>query len=142
MRNETNIKFDNIKGYKTTESLTMGGWIMHTRTGKWTLNLVILVACIALLVWAAPDIKRHCGWGSDEDEVDCVRTSYIIQGEDLMDVSSLVHRAGGEITHTLPIINAVGARLTSDQFRVIRKSEMITRIDKDEPPKPINGSST
>lgn len=43
--------------------------------------------------------------------------SYIVQGESLADVRSAVEAAGGEITHELGVIRAVGAGLDASQVR-------------------------
>ncbi len=72
MRNELTIKSRDIDTSYASTPHNLGGWLMHTRAGKWTLNIVALVACIALIVWAAPDIKRHCSWGANEVETDGV----------------------------------------------------------------------
>jgi len=142
MRNELTIRINDRNKNNATVSLTLGDWIMHTRSGRWTLNIMILAACIALIAWAAPDIRRHCGWGSDEDVNSGVRTSYIIQGEDVLGVSSLVHHAGGKITHTLPIINAVGANLTAGQVSALQKSKTIVRIYKNRSASVMGTSET
>ena len=46
---------------------------------------------------------------------DSSTTSYIVQGESAASVSALIADVGGDVTHELSIINAVGAQLTSTQ---------------------------
>jgi len=101
---------------------------MNTRTGMWTLRIVLLAFSVALFVWAAPEMSQQFGWGSDEATTNEVKTSYIIQGKDLQDISVAVHRSGGELTHSLPIINAVGANLTTEQHQALSKSKLVTRV--------------
>jgi len=57
--------------------------------------------------------------------------TYIVQGQDLNALKAAVATAGGEITHSLGIIRAVGARLTSDQVAQLRQSGLVTRIYED-----------
>lgn len=45
------------------------------------------------------------------------KATYIIQGPSLIGVKSAVAAVGGEITHELGVIRAVGARLTTDSRR-------------------------
>ena len=57
--------------------------------------------------------------------------SFIVQGQDLQAVQAAVATAGGEITHSLGIIRAVGARLSADQVAQLRQSGVVTRIYED-----------
>ena len=57
--------------------------------------------------------------------------SFIVQGRDLAAVSRLVRDVGGEITHELGIIHAVGARLTATQRERLASSDAIRRIYDD-----------
>jgi hypothetical protein len=51
----------------------------------------------------------------------------MLQGPDAQEIANLVKETGGEITHDLPIINAVGATLTRNQLDHIAQSPLITR---------------
>jgi len=55
-------------------------------------------------------------------------SSYIIQGSSLADVRALVVRQGGEITHELGVIRAVGATLTPAQVKALRAHAGIQRV--------------
>ncbi len=55
-------------------------------------------------------------------------TSYIVQGRDLAGASDAVRSVGGEITHELGIIGAVGARLTPAQQARLSESTSVRRI--------------
>jgi serine protease AprX len=50
---------------------------------------------------------------------DAPKASYIVQGKAIDAMSELVEQAGGEISHRLPIINAIGALLTDAQFELL-----------------------
>ena len=54
--------------------------------------------------------------------------TYIVQGASLAQVRSAVDALGGEITHELEIIEAVGARLTARQHATIRASGVVRRL--------------
>ncbi len=53
-------------------------------------------------------------------------TSMIVQGSDLVTVSAIVRGVGGEITHELGVINAVGANLTSVQMNQLAVNPRIS----------------
>ena len=55
-------------------------------------------------------------------------SSVIIQDRDLPSVTAAVQSVGGEITHTLGVINAVAAQLTTDQIVEIRALKGSVRI--------------
>ena len=67
---------------------------------------IVGLACAATAYWIAP--VRPSG----EAEV----SSFIVQGRDVAAVADLVRDAGGEVTHELKIIHAVGARLNREQL--------------------------
>ncbi len=52
-----------------------------------------------------------------------ITETYIIQGQDLTSVQAAVQAAGGEITHELGIINAVGATLEARQVDQLRAQD-------------------
>lgn len=56
----------------------------------------------------------------------------MLQGSDLAEIRAAVTQAGGSITHDLPIIDAVGARMTRAQLRAAKeRAASITRIIDD-----------
>ncbi len=55
----------------------------------------------------------------------------LVQGSDLDAVIAAVCAVGGEITHELGIIDAVGARLTPDQVRKLAMNDETLRIRAD-----------
>jgi hypothetical protein len=55
----------------------------------------------------------------------------IIQGSDLAAVRSAVAAVGGEITHELDIIDAVGARLSAAQIEALRGHAQVKRVYAD-----------
>ena len=54
--------------------------------------------------------------------------SVIVQGADLAIVKSAVEAVGGEITHELGIIRAVGARLTAEQQQALADIKGVSRL--------------
>ncbi len=54
--------------------------------------------------------------------------TYIAQGASLAGVKAAVVAAGGEITHELGIIRAVGARLTPNQYENLRAATAVQRL--------------
>lgn len=60
--------------------------------------------------------------------VDQARTSYIIQGQSLASVRTLVTDLGGEITHELGVINAVAADLNAGQVAELRSNDAIRKV--------------
>jgi serine protease AprX len=51
----------------------------------------------------------------------------MLQGSSAAEITRLVQKAGGAITHDLPIINAVGAKLSREQLDEVLESPIITR---------------
>lgn len=70
-------------------------------------SLLILIATATLAVM---------NLGKTDQAVDTPKAAYIVQGNAIDKVSKLVEQVGGEISHTLPVINAVGALLTESQY--------------------------
>ncbi|MBW7886273.1 MAG: S8 family serine peptidase, partial [Caldilineaceae bacterium] len=62
---------------------------------------------------------------------DMTTRSVIIQAGSADDAQLLVRRAGGTVTHSLPVINAVGARLTMEQLDWLRASAPSARVYAD-----------
>lgn len=63
-----------------------------------------------------------CAYATDADVL-----LVMLQGSSSAGLSALVEEQGGTVTHDLPIINAVGARLDRDQLQEILKSPLVTR---------------
>ncbi len=80
----------------------------------WTATAVLAVAgAVALGAFAT---LRH------DRPRDARSMSVIVQAREMAAAVAAVRQAGGEMTHELPIINSVGARLTPGQVRAIRRS--------------------
>ncbi|WP_281561440.1 hypothetical protein [Thalassomonas sp. RHCl1] len=56
---------------------------------------------------------------------------YIVKGTNTDTITELTLDAGGEITHTLPIINAIGAKLTEQQKQVLLRYPQVIAIYAD-----------
>ncbi|MDG2048412.1 MAG: S8 family peptidase [Halioglobus sp.] len=63
-----------------------------------------------------------CAFAKDSDVLDVM-----LQGSSSVDLSALVEEQGGTVTHDLPIISAVGAKLDRHQLKEILKSPLVTR---------------
>ncbi len=85
---------------------------LHTR------HLTALTLALGLL--SAALFSSLPGYGRTE--------SYLIQGADLASVKAAVQAAGGEITHELGIIRAVGARLTKTQLADLQTSAAVRQV--------------
>ncbi|WDD98617.1 hypothetical protein [Thalassomonas actiniarum] len=57
--------------------------------------------------------------------------SYIVKGTNTDTITELTLAAGGEITHTLPIINAIGAKLTEQQKQTLLRYPQVIAIYAD-----------
>ena len=55
----------------------------------------------------------------------------IVQGKDLASVTTAVLAAGGEVTHELGIINAVGARMSETPIERLEASDSTLRVQAD-----------
>lgn len=60
------------------------------------------------------------------------KTAYIIQGMAIESMANLVDKAGGEISHKLPIINAIGATLTEGQFEFLSSNSDLRLLENRE----------
>ena len=56
---------------------------------------------------------------------------YIVQGTNTDTITELTEKTGGEITHTLPIINAIGAKLTEQQRQTLLRYPQVIAIYAD-----------
>ncbi len=87
-----------------------------------TAGIIGLAAIGALLLTGAPAGGPLAGEAA---------SSFIVQGRDVATAAEAVRAAGGEVTHELRIIDAVGARLTPAQIAVLEQHEAVTRIYQD-----------
>ena len=55
----------------------------------------------------------------------------MLQGRSTEELAGLVNGVGGKLTHSLPIINAVGAKLTAEQFERTKASPLVQRYIDD-----------
>lgn len=55
----------------------------------------------------------------------------MLQGQSTEELAGLVNGVGGKLTHSLPIINAVGAKLTAEQFERTKASPQVQRYIDD-----------
>ena len=58
-------------------------------------------------------------------------TSALLQGEALAAIREATIAAGGTITHELPIISAIGARVPRDQLAALRSLDVVERVVDD-----------
>lgn len=58
---------------------------------------------------------------------DAERLQVMLQGESAKGIAALVAKAGGEITHDLRIIDAVGALVTREQLEELQRSPLVER---------------
>ena len=80
---------------------------MKIQTKFGTITGIVLIALVVLVF--SPD------WKDNGTATETVSASYIVQAASLEQALGAVQKVGGEITHELRIINAVGARLSSAQ---------------------------
>ena len=52
-------------------------------------------------------------------ETSQLQNSYVVQGKSIDVMAANIHAIGGIISHKLPVINAIGANLTDDQYKVM-----------------------
>ncbi len=93
----------------------------------------VAVASLGFLVWLACSGAPQPAAAPAESEPPppSASSSFIVQGTDLATVLEAVRKVGGEVTHELAVIRAVGARLTASQRAELEKLEGITRIYED-----------
>ncbi|TGD74124.1 alkaline serine protease [Mangrovimicrobium sediminis] len=80
-------------------------------------RLLALLLCLAT-TQAAGEPERH-------------RLHVMLQGDSATAMARLVESTGGTLTHQLPVIRAVGARLTRDQLEQILASDQVQRYIDD-----------
>ncbi len=89
----------------------------------------VAVAALCFLVWLGCSGAPQPATAAPEEEA----APFIVQGSDLATVLEAVRRVGGEITHELAVIRAVGARLTESQRAALEALDGITRVWEDRP---------
>lgn len=57
--------------------------------------------------------------------------TYIVQGHDLTTLQAALDAVGGEVTHKLGIINALGVRLSKAELRALKKHNAVHRVYAD-----------
>ena len=57
-----------------------------------------------------------------------VKEGYVIQGHDMTTVKAAVPDVGGEVTHELGIINAVGAQLDARQLALLKEQDSVRGV--------------
>lgn len=85
------------------------------------------VAALCLLFWLACSSAPEPTTSPIEEAA----ASFIVQGTDLATVTEAVRDVGGELTHELAVIRAVGARLTPSQRTALESLDGITRVWED-----------
>ena len=100
------------------DDLLPGGWKTTMRNGLRTRLSALAVAVAAAMTLGA--------FGGQEPT-----NSVLVQGPDTMTVAAAVRAVGGEVTHELGIINAVGARLTRQQLQRLEATHGSSRIHAD-----------
>jgi hypothetical protein len=93
----------------------------HTNP-KYLWLLALLLLCLALVIGSSQDLNVAGMLEAPET------TAFVVQGQDMESVAQAVLRVGGEITHELGIINAVGAELTAEQKSALEASSGVNRI--------------
>ncbi len=99
---------------------------MNDLKTKMTISATTMVA-ILVLIWANPMLGTVSSTPNSPVSSEKAR-SYIVQGSDMATVSEKVRQVGGEITHELNIINAVGTNLTNTQQQTLKDLDGIKRI--------------
>jgi serine protease AprX len=79
------------------------------------LVIILILTLIVTPVW-------------DSKEINLGSSSYIIQGINSRSVAELVEESGGQVTSSLNLINGVGARLNTNQFRSLVNNPGIIAI--------------
>ena len=72
-------------------------------------------------------LTQHAGDQATQEET----LSVIVQGSDTGAISLAVQRVGGDVTHELAIIDAIGAELTKSQIHALKSTGLIKRIYPD-----------
>ncbi len=86
------------------------------------ISLTFAIAVLALLSPLAT---------AEESAGEAEILSVFLQGSSAVELRTLVEAQGGEVTHDLPIIDAVGARLSASQLEKVLESDRVTRFMDD-----------
>ena len=92
---------------------------MWSRTGKSAVALLSICLLVAGTLWVSQPAAQ--------------RQSLIVQGQTLVEARRAVRSVGGEITHELKIIKAVGALLTEPQIRLSACLAKVARAAAETP---------
>ncbi len=87
-----------------------------TRYGK----IWLMMAGVAMSLM----LTQHGGNQALQEET----LSVIVQGSDIAALSAAVQRVGGDVTHELAIIDAIGAELTKSQIHALKTTGLAKRI--------------
>ena len=93
--------------------------MLHTSVRNTTSAAIIMVVIVLMLIFQQ-DTRSF---------KNVVPGSYIVQAASLDLALGAVHSVGGEITHELGIINAVGALLTDAQLDALDDAQQIRTYD-------------
>lgn len=103
--------------------------VSSTTSGRLAGLRGVAVASLGLLIWLACSAAPPPSATPAEEET----SPFIVQGTDLATVLEAVREVGGEVTHELAVIRAVGARLTPSQRAELEALDGITRVWEDRP---------
>ncbi len=109
---------------------------LEIRRGVVGLGLMIWLACSGAPVPPQAPTEENTQAPVEESSQSPVEEeigAFIVQGTDLATALEAVRKVGGEVTHELGVIRAVGARLTESQRAALEGFEGITRIYEDRP---------
>ena len=90
---------------------------------RYLIRLAFLVAAVLLLVFGPGSLFAT--------ESDDEPAAYIVKGNSSERVAELVVDVGGEVTHELKIIRAVGAQLTDGQRDALIEHPEVSRVWRD-----------
>ena len=105
--------------YMSQKKQALEGRVMKAKRQYLTKTLALLGLTLLLLV-AVPQALPAV----ESSEL----SSFIVQGESLVQLNAAVNTVGGQVTHELAIINAVGATLTPTQLRALERQEGVTGL--------------
>ena len=88
----------------------------------WIIALIVL-----MIIGTSSTLFAVFNHSTEEETVG----SYIVQAANLDQAKTAVIEVGGEVTHELDIIRAVGATLTADQLRAVRARDDVKRVYED-----------
>ena len=86
---------------------------------------------IAFVVLIAIGMTSTLATNQRSSEDQKAAKSYIVQAGSVDQAKTIIARAGGQVTHVLEIINAVGAQLTDKQLASVRAQKGLGRVYED-----------